>query len=246
MPSKIDDLIHFLEERGCKLRGRTDALVIDHVAHCEDARKGTLSWFRGTVPPAFWPGVIMIGRDVGPRTSPYLYAACEDPRRIVAHVLSAFFPRLAAQPCQPEVRGSVHPTAVIGAEGANYLELGGGRASRFPSVGSVRVGKWARVGPCATVMRGSTGDTVIGEDVYIGNGVNVGHDVRIGPHTLIVAHASLGGWVRVGRHVRIYQGALIKNGVTIGDRAVVGMGATVIEDVEPGTRVVGNPARPIE
>ena len=49
--------------------------------------------------------------------------------------------------------------------------------------------------------------------------------------------------VLVKKGVSIGSGAIIMGGVTIGENAIVGAGAVVTKDVEPGTVVVGVPAR---
>lgn len=51
--------------------------------------------------------------------------------------------------------------------------------------------------------------------------------------------------VRIGDGVHIGMGVRIMPGVTIGDDAVIGAGAVVTQHVEPGTTVVGVPARPV-
>ena len=51
--------------------------------------------------------------------------------------------------------------------------------------------------------------------------------------------------VSIGEEVWIGGGAILLPGVTVGDGAIVGACAVVTRDVAPGTRVVGNPARPI-
>jgi acetyltransferase EpsM len=62
---------------------------------------------------------------------------------------------------------------------------------------------------------------------------------------LVGGNASFGGAVVVEDYASIGVGSSIKPGVTIGKGAVVGVGAVVIKDVEPGTTVVGVPAKPI-
>lgn len=141
-------------------------------------------------------------------------------------------------------RCRVHPTAVLGADGQSY-ECINGAWRPFPQVGGLRIGDDVDLGACATVMRGSVGDTVIGPGTKIGNGVNVGHDVRIGRDVLVIAGASIAGWARLEDGAKVWQGALIKNGVRVGVNAQVAMGAVVLEDVPPGEVWAGNPARRI-
>jgi acetyltransferase-like isoleucine patch superfamily enzyme len=49
----------------------------------------------------------------------------------------------------------------------------------------------------------------------------------------------------IRRGARIGGGAVLLPGIEIGEEAFVGAGAVVLGDVEPGTVVVGVPARPI-
>ncbi|MEX3015791.1 sugar O-acetyltransferase [Gymnodinialimonas hymeniacidonis] len=51
--------------------------------------------------------------------------------------------------------------------------------------------------------------------------------------------------VTIGTDVWIGGGAILMPGITVGDEAIIGAGAVVTKDVAPGTRVVGNPARPL-
>ena len=51
--------------------------------------------------------------------------------------------------------------------------------------------------------------------------------------------------VTIGEDVWIGGSAILLPGVTVGNGAIVGAGAVVNRDVAAGTRVAGNPARPI-
>ena len=68
---------------------------------------------------------------------------------------------------------------------------------------------------------GMEGDRLIREQTVTSKGVRIGSDVWIGANVSIV------------------------DGVSIGDGAVIGMGSVVTRNVEPFTKVAGNPARPI-
>ena len=78
----------------------------------------------------------------------------------------------------------------------------------------------------------------------------VAHDCIIGDYVTFAPRVSCNGNVHIGDYAYVGTGAVIKQGdknrpLTIGSGAVVGMGAVVTKDVEPGSTVVGNPARPL-
>ena len=78
----------------------------------------------------------------------------------------------------------------------------------------------------------------------------VSHDCVIGDFVTFAPGARCNGNVRILDYAYIGSNAVIKQGdprnpLVIGRGAVVGMGAVVTKSVQPGTTVVGNPARPI-
>ena len=74
--------------------------------------------------------------------------------------------------------------------------------------------------------------------------MHLAHNVVIGERCFIVAQVGLSGSVVVGDDAILAGQAGVVGHVTIGDRAVVMGGAAVWDDVEPGTKVVGDPAAP--
>ena len=112
-----------------------------------------------------------------------------------------------------------HPRAVCAASGTI------GRGSFVAAL--------AVVGPDARVGRG----------VIVNHGAVVDHDAEVGDFSHVGPLASLGGGARIGRQVLVGAGARILPGVKVGDGATVGAGAVVLNDVEPGGRVAGVPAR---
>ena len=89
-------------------------------------------------------------------------------------------------------------------------------------------------------------------------GIDIGDDTGIGPNSVVLAlehrMISQGGPfgpnarrrtpIRIGSRVWIGANCFIKAGVAIGDDAVIGACSNVIDDVPPGGRVIGSPARP--
>ena len=85
----------------------------------------------------------------------------------------------------------------------------------------------------------------IGNNVFLGGEALIGHHNIIGDHVFVGGNVSFGGSVVVEDYVSLGVGASIKPGIRLGEGSVIGVGAAVIKDVEPGTTVVGVPAKPI-
>ena len=108
------------------------------------------------------------------------------------------------------------------------------------------IGEGALIGYHAMVAANS----VIGRFFQAVGMSTIGHDNIVGDYVRLAPRAFCSGHVEIGNHVLIGAGALIRKGtrerpLKIGDGATVGMGAVVTKDVEPGTTVVGNPAKPV-
>jgi sugar O-acyltransferase (sialic acid O-acetyltransferase NeuD family) len=88
-----------------------------------------------------------------------------------------------------------------------------------------------------------TTDIRFGSYNFVNLGCMIGHDVVVGDCCVVNPRACISGGVKIGNECLIGAGATILQYITIGDRAVVGAGAVVTKDVEPGTTVVGVPAR---
>ncbi len=83
----------------------------------------------------------------------------------------------------------------------------------------------------------------VGFHSHVNCGAIVSHDCRIGDFVSVSPGVKLNGAVAVGDGAFIGTGAIVLPGRTIGQGAIVGAGAVVVDDVAPGTTVVGVPAR---
>lgn len=116
----------------------------------------------------------------------------------------------------------IHPTAVV--------------------LGGARIEPGAQV--CAAAVIGVAAH--VGADAIVNTAASIDHDVVLGAHSFVGPGARLAGRVRVGEEAHIGLGAVVREGITIGAGALVAAGAVVVEDVPPGSRVAGVPARPMD
>lgn len=111
----------------------------------------------------------------------------------------------------------------------------------------------ARVSPLATlghnvlIMAGVvvTSNAVIGDHVCVLPNTVIHHDVRIGAWSLVGSNVTVAGSTHVGENCYIGSGSSLMNGLQLGHGTLVGLGSNVIRDTPAGSRVAGNPARPL-
>jgi UDP-3-O-[3-hydroxymyristoyl] glucosamine N-acyltransferase len=139
----------------------------------------------------------------------------------------------------------IHPGCRIGQDGFGYL-MGAQSHTKVPQVARVIIQDEVEIGAGATIDRGGIRDTVIGAGSKIDNLVQVGHNVVIGRHCLIVAQTGISGSVMLGDFVVLGARVGINNHVTIGEGAQIAAISIVNDDVPPGARWGGTPAKPVK
>jgi sugar O-acyltransferase (sialic acid O-acetyltransferase NeuD family) len=154
------------------------------------------------------------------------------------------------------------PVSLLATLDADYLVGTGTMAARrrLSCVGlsagrraPVLVHPAASVGSCVDCAEGVviaagarvTTNVSLGAHVYLNVNATVSHDCVLGARVIANPGAIVCGNVNVGDDVMLGAGCVIREGVRIGAEATVGAGAVVVHDVEPGTTVVGVPARPM-
>lgn len=116
----------------------------------------------------------------------------------------------------------IHPTALVGP--------------------SVRIGAGSIICPFTQLSCGID----VGRFVALGTFSSVGHDSAIGEYCQISGHCGINGNAVLEEGAFLGSHAVILPDARVGAWAYVGAGSVVLKRVKPGTKVFGNPARPIE
>jgi UDP-perosamine 4-acetyltransferase len=109
----------------------------------------------------------------------------------------------------------------------------------------------ALISPSAMIFDGAVimAGAVVGTEVKIerlailNTAAHIDHEGSIGSAAHVGPGCALSGNVTVGRRALIGVGASVRPNISIGEAAVVGAGSVVVDDVLPGSVVVGSPAR---
>ena len=137
----------------------------------------------------------------------------------------------------------IHPGARIGQDGFGFAMTKRGHL-KIPQIGRVLIADDVEIGANSTIDRGTLGDTRIGEGTKIDNLVQIGHNVIIGRHCVIVAQSGVEGSSELGDFVIMGAQSGVLGHVRVGTGAQIAGMAHVKNDVAPGTRVGGTPAKP--
>jgi sugar O-acyltransferase (sialic acid O-acetyltransferase NeuD family) len=85
----------------------------------------------------------------------------------------------------------------------------------------------------------------VGKGVIVNTGATIDHDCVLEDGVHVAPGAHLAGGVTVGKESWIGVGAAVREYTSIGEGVFVGAGAVVVDPIQSGLKVVGNPARQI-
>lgn len=125
------------------------------------------------------------------------------------------------------------------------LEKGGKFITLISPAATIR--RNAHIGEGCIITRGSniSVDTSIGDHSAILSS-GIGHDAKVGKYSVLSGGVALNGYVEVGEEAYLGCHALVAPHKKIGNKAYVGIGSVVINNVRPGVRVFGNPAKKMD
>ncbi len=132
--------------------------------------------------------------------------------------------------------------SVIGGDGFYYQRRADGLL-RLPSGGDCIIADDVEIGAGCTIDRGVTAATMIGVGTKIDNLVHVGHDTVIGVHCLIAGCVGIAGTAVIEDEVTLWGQVGVGSLVRIGRGAEILAKSAVLQNVPPGERWFGTPAR---
>jgi sugar O-acyltransferase (sialic acid O-acetyltransferase NeuD family) len=109
---------------------------------------------------------------------------------------------------------------------------------------SVSIGIGSVVFPNTTIST----ETNLGSYVIVNSQSYIGHNVHLGDYVTISPGVTICGFVNVKKMAFLGAGSCVMPGTKdlpklVGDSSLVGLGAVVVESVNDGETVIGNPAR---
>jgi UDP-3-O-[3-hydroxymyristoyl] glucosamine N-acyltransferase len=116
---------------------------------------------------------------------------------------------------------------------------------KVPQLGRVIIGDNVEVGANSCIDRGAGPDTLIGNGTWIDNLVQIGHNAKIGRGCVIVAQVGIAGSTVIEDYVVVAAQAGIAGHLTIGTGSRIGAQSGIMQDLKPGSEVLGSPAVPI-
>jgi UDP-3-O-[3-hydroxymyristoyl] glucosamine N-acyltransferase len=138
----------------------------------------------------------------------------------------------------------IHAGVRIGQDGFGFA-MGPQGHLKVPQIGRVIIQNDVEIGANSAIDRGANRDTVIGEGTKIDNLVQIGHNVVIGRHCVIVAKVGISGSTTLGDFVVLGGAAGLVGHIQIGTGAQIAGASNVAENVPPGARWGGTPAKPM-
>lgn len=138
----------------------------------------------------------------------------------------------------------IHAGARIGQDGFGFA-MGPGGHLKVPQIGRVVIQDDVEIGANTTIDRGALKDTVIGEGSKIDNLVQIGHNVVMGRHCVIVAQTGISGSTELGDFVVMGGQSGLVGHIKVGSGAQIAGASHPKNDVPPGARWGGTPARPL-
>ena len=136
----------------------------------------------------------------------------------------------------------IYPGCHVGQDGFGFAMSPEKGPQKVPQLGRVIIGDDVEIGSSTCVDRGAMGDTVIGSGTRIDNLVQVAHNVKLGRCCVMVSQVGIAGSCEFGDFVVAGGQAGFAGHLKIGTGAQIGAQSGVMNEVQPGSILLGSPA----
>ncbi len=139
----------------------------------------------------------------------------------------------------------IHAGVAIGQDGFGFA-MGRAGHEKVAQIGRVIIQDWVEIGANTTVDRGALRDTVIGEGTKIDNLVQIAHNVVAGRHCVLVSQVGISGSSVLEDFVVMGGKSGLAGHITVGAGTQIAGYSGVTENIPPGSRWGGIPAKPLK
>jgi UDP-3-O-[3-hydroxymyristoyl] glucosamine N-acyltransferase len=137
----------------------------------------------------------------------------------------------------------IHAGCVIGSDAFYYKRRKEKpvQYDKLESCGKVIIENDVELGAGCTIVKGASGDTIIGAGTKMDNQVHIGHGVVIGKNCLFAAQVAIAGKTTIEDEVILWGQVGVNKDLTIGKGAVVYAQSGVGGNLEAGKTYFGSP-----
>lgn len=135
----------------------------------------------------------------------------------------------------------IHAGCIIGSD-AYYYKRRPARYEKLLSCGKTIIEDEVEIGPCCSIARGVTGNTVIGEGTKIDAHVHIAHGVVVGKRCLFAAQVGIAGKTIIEDDVILWGQVGVSKSLRIGQKAIVLAQSGVSKSLAGGRTYFGSPA----
>lgn len=166
-----------------------------------------------------------------------------DAKQLFVMVHNYFYENTEREPDIIAEDAIIHPTAVIGVAGSNFVAGPHGVPIRIKHLGNAVIRSGVEIGPYTVIHCAIFGSTLIDRQAKIGSCCSIGHGAKIGKRTILPAKVSVAGSAKIGDGCWISIGTTIKDWAVVPDETIIGAGSLVLDKLEESGMYIGSPAK---
>lgn len=102
-----------------------------------------------------------------------------------------------------------------------------------------------QIGKGCIIFRGIIGypEGIVGDNCVMREYSSVSHNSVVGDHTVMMEKVTMGGWSVFGKRNLLKPNSVTKERIKLGDDVTAEFGSIILNDIQSGQTIAGNPAR---